>query len=519
MQKLPIGIQNFEKLRRENYLYVDKTGKLLDLISRGEKYFLSRPRRFGKSLTLSTFESMFSGKHELFKGLAAEEWVKKQAADPRPVIRLDMSGLRAYATAEELNDALVKGLEDFAFLHDIQIPSEKTGSGALLKLILILYKKFGPVVVLIDEYDKPILDNLNDLEKAEEMRKVLRSFYVVLKSCDEYLRFVFITGISKFSKMGVFSAMNNLFDISLSKDCADIVGYTQSELEDNFNEWINLAASKVNINSSELLKKLRDYYDGFCFDGKTHLYNPFSILNFFAMGEFGNYWYVSGSSTFIVNYMKSHSISDPDIYRHFTVSADFSDSYEIERAKPESFLYQSGYLTIEKWEGDQITLNYPNVEVYRSITRMYLEDIYRVERYITLGSELWKALSSGDMPKAVELYNTALAGIPYEDFAKRDEYWYRSLLLMLLRGAGISALGEIHSCKGRADVLINFPKLSVVLEFKFAPKSSEVEKKMLEGEKQLEDREYTKSYNTEGRKVVAAVIVADDERRQAVIKN
>ncbi len=215
---------------------------------------------------------------------------------------------------------------------------------------------------------------------------VLRSFYVVLKSCDEYLRFVFITGISKFSKMGVFSAMNNLFDISLSKDCADIVGYTQSELEDNFNEWINLAASKVNINSSELLKKLRDYYDGFCFDGKTHLYNPFSILNFFAMGEFGNYWYVSGSSTFIVNYMKSHSISDPDIYRHFTVSADFSDSYEIERAKPESFLYQSGYLTIEKWEGDQITLNYPNVEVYRSITRMYLEDIYRIERYEGCGT-------------------------------------------------------------------------------------------------------------------------------------
>ena len=142
--------------------------------------------------------------------------------------------------------------------------------------------------------------------------------------------------------------------------------------------------------------------------------------------KFSNYWYVSGSSTFIVNYMKSHSISDPDIYRHFIVSADFSDSYEIERAKPESFLYQSGYLTIEKWEGDQITLNYPNVEVYKSITRMYLEDIYRVDSYISLGNELWKALNDGNLSKVAKLYNAALASIPYEDFAKRDGYWYRS---------------------------------------------------------------------------------------------
>ncbi|MBQ7529248.1 PD-(D/E)XK nuclease domain-containing protein, partial [bacterium] len=304
----------------------------------------------------------------------------------------------------------------------------------------------------------------------------------------------------------------------LIEDYADVVGYTQNELEENFQKWINLTASKMGISHREILAKVKDYYDGFSFDGKTRLYNPFSILNFFATGKFNNYWYVSGSSTFIINYMRSHSISDPEIYRHCIVSADFLDNYEIERAKPESFLYQSGYLTIEKWEEDQITLDYPNIEVYKSITRMYLEDIYRVDSYVSLGSELWKYLSNGDISKAVELYNTALAGIPYEDFAKRDEYWYRSLFLMLLRGAGITAFGEVHTHKGRSDMLISFSQFKVILEFKFAKKSSEVEEKMAEGERQMREREYSKSYNIEGGKVMTAVAVADDEKRQVVGK-
>ena len=514
MQELPIGVQSFTSLRRDNLLYVDKTAQLLKLIQSGRRYFLSRPRRFGKSLTLSTLEAMFSGQAELFCGLAAQEWVKERSKAPLPVLRIDISGLRAYTTAEELDDSLIKILEDFAFLHDIHIPSEKTASGTLLKLIFTLYKKFGPVVVLIDEYDKPILDNLNDLSLADEMRKVLRSFYGVLKSCDEYLRFTFITGISKFSKMGVFSALNNLEDISMDEHYGDIVGYTQSELDNNFSEWLEAAALKLKVGREELLEQLKDYYDGFSFDGNFRLYNPFSIMQCLKKAKFSNYWYVSGSSTFIVNYMKSHSISDPDIYRHFIVSADFSDSYEIERAKPESFLYQSGYLTIEKWEGDQITLNYPNVEVYKSITRMYLEDIYRVDSYISLGNELWKALNDGNLSKVAKLYNAALASIPYEDFAKRDEYWYRSLFLMLLRGAGITVCGELHTNKGRADILVQLAQLSIILEFKFAKYSSEIEKKMAEGKRQIQEREYAQGYDLEGHDVIAAVVVADDEKRQ-----
>ena len=346
MQALPIGVQDFVQLRQDNLLYVDKTQRLLELINCGRR----RPRRFGKSLTLSTLDAMFSGQKDLFIGLAAEKWVTKQSERHTPVLRFDMSGLRAYSSGDELNLAIVKGLEDFNLLNDINIPLEDTAGGMLLRTIHTLYKQHGTVAVLIDEYDKPILDNLSDLKKADEMREVLRSFYTVLKSCDEYLRFVFITGISKFSKMGVFSAMNNLEDISMDKHFGDIAGYTQSELEHYFAEWLNTTATNMNISRAQLLVRLKDYYDGFCFDGHTRLYNPFSILQCLNKGELRNYWYTSGSPTFIVKYMKEHHISDPEEYRHIQVSSDFADTHEIEYSTPESFLYQSGYLTIEKSE-------------------------------------------------------------------------------------------------------------------------------------------------------------------------
>ena len=516
MQTLPIGVQDFVQLRQDNLLYVDKTARLLEMIENGRRYFLSRPRRFGKSLTLSTLGAMFSGYKELFKDLAAEQWVTQQSVKPSPVLRLDMSGLRAYSSGEELNLAIVKGLEDFNLFNEINIPLEETAGGMLLRTIHVLYKQHGSVIVLIDEYDKPILDNLSDIKKADEMREILRSFYTVLKSCDEYLRFVFITGISKFSKMGVFSAMNNLEDISMDKRFGDIAGYTQSELEYYFADWLNTTAVNMNISHDELLVRLKDYYDGFCFDGYTRLYNPFSILQCLNKGEIRNYWYTSGSPTFIVKYMREHQISDPEEYRHIEVSSDFADIHEIEYSTPESFLYQSGYLTIEKSEGDTLTLDYPNEEVRKSLVRMYLDEIYHVRRYITLGTKLWDALGNGDIVQAVELYNTAIAGVPYDDFPNRNEFWYRSLFIMLLRGAGIISYAEIHTHKGRCDLLIQFNDSIIVFEFKFASLSSEVEKMKLEGITQMEDREYSKGYMNDGRQVLSAVLVADDQKRMLI---
>ena len=514
MQVLPIGVQSFEKLRKDNLLYVDKTGILQELLKNGQWYFLSRPRRFGKSLTLSTLDAMFSGKADLFKGLKAEEWVTEQKKHPSPVLRLDMSSLGSYKNGDELDQSIIRRLEDFVEDNDLRIRIEHKSGEMFRQIIRRLNKTNGSVVVLIDEYDKPILDNISDLDKANEMREVLRSFYSVLKSCDEYLRFVMLTGISKFSKVGVFSTLNNLHDISMLSAYGNIVGYTQQEIEENFSEWLASSSSAMSMMQNELLEKIRDYYDGFSFDGKNRLYNPFSILNFFWDKKFGNYWYTSGSPSFIVKYMKEHKIRNPEEYRHIEVPQDFSDSQEIESSTPESFLYQSGYLTIEKWENDVITLDYPNEEVKKSLVRMYLNEIYRVKRFITLGNEIWKALDTGDISEVIRLYNIALSEIPYDDFPNRDEFWYRSLFLMLLRGAGVIAYAEVHTFKGRSDVVVQFERKVVILEFKFAKDHSDVDKKRIEGLEQMKDREYDKAYSVDGRKVISSVIVANDEARQ-----
>ena len=334
MQVLPIGVQDFVQIRQDNMLYVDKTGRLQELIEKGRRYFLSRPRRFGKSLMISTIDAMFSGRFELFRGLAAEDWMRKQADNPAVVLKFDMSSMDSTS-----NEGLIQSLRENLIMkavgYDIELSSTRLGM-MFTELLMKLNRERGQVVVLIDEYDKPILDNLSNDKKANEMREALRSFYTVLKSCDEYLRFVMLTGISKFSKMGVFSAMNNLLDISMMEKYGDIVGYTQRELESSFKEWI---ADSV-LDRRTLLESLRDYYDGFSFDGVTRIYNPFSILNYFFKGEFNNYWYESGSPSFIVEWMKEHQIQAPEEYRHIQVNSDFISAQEIECADAESFMYQ-----------------------------------------------------------------------------------------------------------------------------------------------------------------------------------
>ena len=518
LRELPIGIYSFESIRQRNYLYVDKTSKLQRLIESGERYFLSRPRRFGKSLTLSTLDAMFSGKVKLFKGLAAEKWVTEQAEHPAPVLRLDMAN---YLTEDRksFEDSLYINLKIFGQKRGFAMPrgDVEGAAGALKDVIDGLYDEKGSVVVLIDEYDKPILDNIGDLNAANEMRQVLRSFYTVLKSCDEYLRFVMLTGISKFSKTGVFSAMNNLMDISMDWRYGDIVGYTQDELEEKLTVWIDCAADRMRMNRAGLLNRLKDYYDGFCFDGETELYNPFSIMQCLAKGEISNYWYDSGSPSFIVEYMKQHAVRNPEEYCGIAVKSNFTSSQEIERADPVSFLYQAGYLTIKQKEEQQLTLDYPNREVRDSISSMYLEHVYHVESYGALGSQIWKALKGRDILKIVELYNVALAGIPYEDYANQGEKWYRALFLMLLRGAGITANGEVHTNVGRPDVIVQFPDQVIVLEFKFARDSCELDRKRAEGEAQIREKNYAKPYESENRQITTAVIVIDGEKRQAVL--
>ena len=521
LQILPIGEQNFEEIRKNNWLYVDKTKKILQMIENGKYYFLSRPRRFGKSLTISTLEAMFKGKTELFKDLYAENWVKSHAKHPNPVIKLDMSVLGNYQNIEEFNNSIIKSLERFLFVNDLNFPSEKNAGSMLSNIITRLYKEFGKVVVLIDEYDKPITENINDLEKAEEIRKYLRSFYIILKGSSEYLRFAMLTGVSKFSKAGVFSGLNNLQDISMKEEYSDIVGYTQQELEDNFIDWIEKATKKLSLTKNELLQKIKRNYDGFSFDGKKRVYNPYSILNFFNDQEFNNYWYKSATPSFLADYLKQHQINNFEQFRHLEVPSDFADEHEIEKSTPESFLFQAGYLTIEKKERKDeliiLTLDYPNEEVKKSMSRLFLKDIYKIDKYIPLGDNLWQAIKSlneGNIEKIVEIFNNALGKIPYSDFPKnQNEYWYRSLFVMLLRGgAGVTSFQESYTSEGRSDLIIPFDDKIIIIEFKFAKSSKGVPKARTEGEEQV--KQYAKTYENENKKIITVVLVADNRKRK-----
>ena len=539
MRDLPIGVQDFEKIRRNDYLYIDKTEKLLQLAKTEKSYFLSRPRRFGKSLTLSTLEAMFKGKAELFKGLYAEEWVKEQAKHPAGVIRLDMGHLTAYENREELNDSVVKYLERYyikKYKLDISLDNKNAGD-LFLDIVIAFYEQFGFVVVLIDEYDKPMTDNINNLEKAEEMRNFLRSFYGLVKDCDE-VNFVMFTGVSKFSKAGAFSGVNNLIDISMNKKYGDIVGYTQQELEDNFGDWLEKTGQEMSLSKEELLEKIRRYYDGFSFDGKVRVYNPFSVLNFFEDQKFNNYWYISALffppskkelnvSSFLVKYLKKHEVKKPDLYKNKEVDIHFADAREIETASVESFLYQAGYLTIKKKDDLLMTLDYPNKEVSSSMDGLYLENMYNIEEYATLGNRIWKALKVGNIENVVELFNQALKPIPYDDFsenkeknikngeAERGEYWYRSLFMMLLNATGLTAYPEAHDFQGRSDVIIQFDDKIIIIEFKFAKTSAEVAKMQKQGEEQV--AKYSETYANSNKKIITAVFVANDKQKQIVM--
>ena len=530
MQKLPIGIQTFEDIRNEDFVYVDKTKHLFNLVRKKGVYFLSRPRRFGKSLTLSTLEAMFQGKAELFKGLYVEEWVKEQAKHPNPVIRLDMSVLKSYNSIEELNEYLVNQLKVCLFLNNYNVSIDEKADIFFVNIITKLYHEFGSVVVLIDEYDNPITDNMDNLEQAEKVRKYLRSFYLNLKTYSKYLRFVMITGISKFTKAGVFSGLNNLEDISLDKNYGDMLGYTQKELENNFGEWIDNAKNELSMSREELLEKIKEYYDGFSFDGITKVYNPFSVLNFFGDKEFKNYWYISGSPSFLHNYLQRHHLKNPDKYEEIVMPEMFLDKHEIETAPLESFLFQTGYLTIKKKENGFLTLGYPNEEVKNALADMYLDDVYHIEGYLTLGNKLWKALEDLEDDNAEELiktFNLTLTGLPYEDFTSTEnkdkeseefeafiqsEYWYRSLFVMLLRGAGVIYYAEVHTYKGRSDVIINFKNKIVVVEFKYAKNSKVVASKRKQGKEQIQ--KYLLAYAQMNKKVIGIVLVANGETRQ-----
>ena len=481
--RLPIGKQVFERLRTENYLYVDKTRQIYDIVTGdSEQIFLSRPRRFGKTLLCWTLDALFSGRRELFEGLSISlsDW----NWESYPVIHLDMSDIKTSSGVEGVDGSLMSQVKSVASIHGVKL-KEITLPGIMLKdVIADVFKKHNkPVVVIVDEYDKPFLDFFNKPQEALKVREIMRDYYITLKSGEQYMRFLFMTGISKFSKMGVFSSLNHMTDISLSEKYGTLLGYTENELVECFDEHLKSTAEKLNISKGELIEKMRDYYNGFCFDGVSRVYCPFSTLSFLESGKFSNYWMKSATPKLIADYMKERTLT-VEQFRGLQVSEDFADNPgEIETASPESFLYQSGYLTLREGIYDDYSLDYPNTEVLNSMSELVCKNMTRGNgggQFMDLRTPLLKAIDGGDGDLFVKTINSLLASIPYDDYAASArqeielskiparEWLYRSTILAFLRGCGVLVFGEMHSSKGRSDLLVSHKGVAWIIEIKVA---------------------------------------------------
>lgn len=367
MKKLPISIQTFEHIIEGDMIYVDKTEFIHDLTRKGKYYFFARPRRFGKSLLLTTLKSFFEGKKALFKGLYIDE--KEKDWTVYPVVHLDYS-LVDYSTSLEIfKISLLENLQTIARQYDLQLKNIVIAN-AFKELILALSEKYNrQVVVLIDEYDKPLVDSLTNEQKFEENRHVLQNLYGTIKGLDGHLRFVMLTGVSRFSKVSVFSRLNNLDDISMNKAYSTMVGFTQTELETYFKDHLNELATTFSLPLPDILFGVKEWYNGFSFDGIHKLYNPFSILKLFTEYEFRNYWFSTGTPTFLIDLIKEQK-QLPEEFEHLKVNDLTGSTQQIKNFPLIPLLYQTGYLTIEKVGRDGLRphyfLNYPNEEVRHS---------------------------------------------------------------------------------------------------------------------------------------------------------
>jgi hypothetical protein len=468
LQKLPAGNPIFAEIREKGYLYVDKTRYLPELINIPNKIvFCSRPRRFGKSLTVSTLEAFYGGRKNLFRRLDVEKYMNSGDFQPRPVIKLDMSAVMDFNSRDELRGKLLRYLQDIAqnFNLTLRDPDPELAFYFLTKDLS--QKEGNPVVVLIDEYDAPVLNTLSKPALLEEARKVMRVFYTQIKVAYQHICFAFITGVSKFSKMGVFSSLNNLYDISLDPEFAAMMGYTHEEFKEYFKPYFEGLSQKTGVAAAELLEKIEGYYNGFSFDGETRVYNPFSTLSLLQRGVFDNYWMESGSTSFIRNFLKEKKLT-VDQFRNLPVQRSFLTSPgEIESTPPYGFLYQAGYLTLRKKE-DEYFLDYPNFEVLSAMSAYCIQNMLREDDVAGgLFKNVRSAVDKQDAVTLVKVFNLLFASISYDDHRRNsNESFYRATLQAFFLGAGIRADIEVPNNLGRSDIVAQYKDKTVVIELK-----------------------------------------------------
>jgi hypothetical protein len=510
-QKLPVDIQSFEVMRGEHYLYVDKTWYIFRMVTEGKFYFLSRPRRFGKSLLVSTLACLFQGRKELFEGL----WIAEQGTwdwNAHPIIGLDFNRIPG-RTSEELKQGLSFHLAKIAQEYGVTLDAPLLEL-QFDELILKLYDTTGmQVVVLIDEYDKRMIDHLGKgkqrLETGKTNRDILKSFFGVLKGQEvsAKLRFVFLTGVSRFSRVSIFSELNNLRDITMSLSYADMLGYTQEELENNFQPYIEQLAEKFGWSVDQVLTTLARQYNGYRFSKKDiRVYNPFSILNAFQELDFGEYWFETATPTFLIQLLKQEHYEFPEIEN---LEMDHSmTTYDLEDLRPEVLLFQTGYVTIKDIKDGLYILDYPNREVKQAFVKHLLSSLqHGIDRKIR--SHVFQLPDYLEQEKFEAFFDTMqaiFASIPYDIEAKRDEAYFHTIFYLVMSASGMTVQSSVLTCEGRIDLVVIFPEQIYIMEFK-CNQSAET------ALQQIQDQNYAEKYRGSGKKIILVGINFNKEKR------
>lgn len=503
MKKLPVGISTFAKIRKGDYCYADKTGFIRKLVDSGAYFFISRPRRFGKSLFIDTLREAFSCNKKLFKGLALEKtWNWER---PYPVIHISFGG-GVVKTRAELDSNTLFQLRALAKQETLETTDDRTNL-LFRELILALHKKYDEkVVILIDEYDKPILDNITNHEVAREVREGLKNFYTVIKDSDAYVQFCLLTGVSKFSKVSLFSGLNNLEDLTLNREFATLCGYTQNDLETVFAEHLQDLD----------LKKIKQWYNGYSFLGDP-VYNPFDVLLLLKNREFKNYWFETGTPTFLIDLLREKQFFMPDL-ENLRASEAILSTFDVDDISPEALLFQTGYLTIKGLVqvGAQRTydLTYPNLEVRSSLTDHLLESFAKNTQQKRRNLDrLYALLQEGKVQALEALFTSFFASIPYDWYRKNQlagyEGYYASIFYTYFSALGLDLIAEDITNQGRIDLTVKVPGFIYLFEFKVKGHCGDDNHAL----KQLVSKRYHEKYSGSGNQIFLIGIEFDPETR------
>jgi hypothetical protein len=495
---LPVGQQYFKSIIKGNSIYVDKTKYIYELCHPLDKnYFLSRPRRFGKSLTLDTIAELFSGNKTLFKGLWIED--KWDWTDTYPVIRLSLD---AISHEEGLTEALNDALHDIAKTFKIKL-RKKTPSSLFKELIEMVTEKTGKqVVILIDEYDRPIIDYIDpyNLEKANQQRDILKAFFSILKNASNHIRFLFITGVSKFARVSIFSDLNHLIDLTLNKKYAALCGYTQAELEHFFAPYLETMPANT-------LEQMKLWYNGYSWDGQTFVYNPFSVLNFFENQTYSNFWFATGTPTFLLKLMRKRFVYKLE---ETEVSNLILESFRLEEFDAldiNSLLLQTGYLTIKEiTDRETFILNYPNHEVKKAFGQFLLSEYTHTPVTVPYSANILQALEQNNLAEVIKIIHNLIKSVPDQNYIKDQEKFFHAIIHLIFTMVGSDPRSEMHTGIGRMDTVIILPHRIFLFEFKM----NETPKEAIQC---IKDREYADNLRHLNKPITGVGVVFSIEKK------